>query len=501
MRITTSDVNYAARPLIDSPWFTLLTVLVLALLLSAFAAGQDAEPWQLERAAIDRLVTTYQEQYGVPGIAVVVTSGSETVYARGYGHDSAGRAVSSTTPLPIASLSKAFTSLAVMQLAEEGKISLDEPVRRYLSNFELSDPRGNLITVRQVLEHTSGMSDMAFPEKSVLPTPQSLDDAVAMLRTAGLAAEPGTRHFYHNPNYWTAARLVEVVSGKEFDTYLEERIFAPLGMHDTSAIVSLDAALDVANGYVRLLGYPISLPEPSWFLGGCCGIVTTATDMGRWLAFHNTGVTQTGDRLISTSGLNELHEGLGWNLYVREGRKAFTHNGILFTFSARQFVLPDVANGLGIAVMTNTGIGLAPVDSDAIAQAVMAIAERRPSRSEGPSGFWVDVFLASVCVIVVLLGALALRRSNRWANVRRSRARWRIVATQLPCVIPVLVLIFYPDVVGMVAGGRDVNWIQSLYLSALLFVFVAVWAAISAAVIASRVAALRRLSASDGGKT
>jgi hypothetical protein len=214
--------------------------------------------------------------------------------------------------------------------------------------------------------------------------------------------------------------------------------------------------------------------------------------MGRWLAFHNTGVTESGDRLISAAGLNELHRGLGWNVYVREGRTAFTHNGILFTFSARQYVLPDVQDGLGIAVVTNTGIGLAPVDSDAIAQAVMAIAERRSPGSGGPSSLLVDTLLGSLSLIAVFLGALALRRSKRWANARRNRAYWRIVGAQLPCVTPVVLLAFYPGVVGMVAGGRDVNWIQSLYLSALLFVFVAVWATTSAAVITARVAALRR---------
>ena len=204
--------------------------------------------------------------------------------------------------------------------------------------------------------------------------------------------------------------------------------------------------------------------------------------------------------LVSAAGLNELHEGLGWDVYARDGRTGFTHNGILFTFSARQYLLPDVANGLGIAVMANTGIGLSPVDSDAIAQAVMAIAERRSARFDGPSGFLVDMLLVSLCLITLLLGALALRRSNGWANARRDRARWRIVATQLPCVMPVVLLVFYPDVVGMVAGGRDVNWIQSLYLSGLLLVFVAVWAMASATVIAARVAALRRVSVTELGR-
>jgi CubicO group peptidase (beta-lactamase class C family) len=470
--------------------------LVTILSFSACAAAQDTDSWRLDTDAINQFVATYQDHYRVPGVAVVVTSGAEIVYAAGYGQDADGRSISSRTPFPIASLSKAFTSLAVMQLAEDGRIDLDEPVRRYLPGFELADARGNLITIRQLLEHTSGMSDMAFPEKSV-PTPKSLEDAVAMLRSATLAAEPGTMRFYHNPNYWVAARLVEVVSGQEFGRYLKERIIVPLGMHDTFAVTSLDDAPGLANGYVRLFGYPISLPEPSWFLGGCCGILSTAEDMGRWLAFHNTGITQTGAPLISAAGLNELHQGLGWNRYMRGDQIGFTHNGILFTFSGRQYVLPEVADGLGIAVMTTTGIGLAAVDSDAIAQEVLAIAEGRSADASGPSGLLVDMVLVSLCLITVCLGVLALRRSSSWASARRNRARWRIVGVQLPCVIPVALLFFYPDVIGMVAGGRDANWIQSLYISIPMFTFVVIWAATSSVVIAARIAALRRISAAN----
>ena len=457
------------------------------------AAAEETSDWRLDTKSIDRFVATYRNQYQVPGVAVVVTSGDRIVYAEGHGHDSTGRPISSTTRFPIASLSKSFTALAVMQLAESGKLNLDDPVHRYLPDFSLADPRGKRITIRQLLEHTSGMSDLAFPEKSV-STPSSLKDAVAILLTARLVAEPGTRRIYHNPNYWIAARLVEVVSGQAFEIYLAEEILAPLEMHDTFAVASLTPASGVANGYIRIFGYPIALREPAWFLGGCAGIVTTATDMGRWLAFHNTGRTPSGDRLISAAGLDALHQSLGWNAQVREGQKIFTHNGFLFTFNARQYVVPDVANGLGIAVMANTGAGLAPLDSDAIGQAVMAIVERRSPGSAGPSSFLVDMVLGSLCLITLVWGAFALRRSKRWANARLQRARWQIVVSLLPYLIPVLLLACYPDVVGRAAGGRDLSWTQSLYLSALLFVLVAVLAMTSVTVLAARVAALWRIS-------
>lgn len=423
-----ANTTFVASNLLGTPGMPihlsryLVIWLVTNVSFSSGAAAQDANVWRLDADAIDRFVASYQNQYRVPGVALVVTSGSETIYAKGHGHDSTGRSISSTTPFPIASLSKAFTALAVMKLAEFDKINLDDPVCRHLHDFDLADPRGKQITIRQLLEHTSGMSDLTFPEKSV-PTPESLDDAVAMLRAAALASEPGARRSYHNPNYWVAARLVEVVSGKEFERCLREEIFEPLEMHDTFAVHSLGATCDVANGYVRVFGYPISLPEPSWFLGGCAGIITTAEDMGRWLAFHNTGRTPSGDHLISAAGLGELHQGLGWNSYVRDGKATFTHNGILFTFNARQYVVPGVANGLGIAVMVNTGIGLAPLDSDAIAEAVMAIAEQRSAGSAGPSGFLVDVILSTLCLLIIFWGVYALKRSNRWANARHRRAR------------------------------------------------------------------------------
>lgn len=466
--------------------------LIASCSLSACAA-QDAKAWRLDTDAIDRFIANYREQYRVPGIAVVVTNGSEIVYAKGHGHDSAGRPITATTQLPIASLSKSFTALAVMQLAEQGRLRLDDPVGRHLPDFALADPRGDRITIRQLLAHTSGMSDLTFPEKSV-PTPDSLAAAVALLRQAPLAAEPGARRIYHNPNYWVAARLVEVVSGQEFSKYLEEQIFVPLQMPDTYAVASLVAAPQVENGYIRLFGRPLALPEPSWFLGGCAGVVTTAADMGRWLAFHNTGATQTGARLISDAGLNELHQGLGWNALVRDGQSLFTHSGFLFTFNARQFVLPDVAHGLGIAVMANAGMGLAPLDSDAVAQAVLAIAKQGQPSSAGPSGFFIDMILGALCVLVLLWGALSLRRSKRWAAARQDRASWRIIVSQLPYLTPIVLLALYPKIIGMIGGGRDLNWIQSLYLSLLLFALVAIGATTSAAVVLARGAALSHLS-------
>ncbi len=471
-----------------------LICLVAIVSTRAVATAQQAAAWQLDTPSIDRVVENYCTDYRLPGAAVVVTNGDQVLYAKGFGGDSTGQPISSTTLLPIASLSKSFTALAVMLLSEAGEIRLDDLVIRHLPELKMNDSRANQITIRQLLKHTSGMSDLAFPEKSV-PTPASLRNAVELLRTAKLAAEPGKHRKYHNPNYWVAARLVEVVSGQEFARYLEEQIFVPLGMRNTFAIATTDELHGIAQGCIRLFAFPVFLPEPSWFLGGCGGVVTTADDMGRWLTFQNTGTTQSGDHLVSASGLEELHQGLGWNAYEQDGHSTFTHNGILFTFNARQYVVPGLANGLGVAVMANAGVGPTPLDADVIATQIIAIADGRSPGYSGPSNLWIDLILGMVCLIACCWGVLAWKRSARWAGAHCNRSTVYKVAWQLPYLIPLLLLAIYPEVMGRLAGGRDLSWIQSLYISPMLFVLTAVLATMGVAIVAARFAALRTSSA------
>ena len=99
--------------------------------------------------------------------------GRTVLHAAGYGRTASGSAVTPSTAMPVASLSKAFTSLAVMQLVEAGRIDLDKPVVTYLPDFAVDDPRGGAITLRHLLTHTSGLSDSTFHEKSG-PAPASL---------------------------------------------------------------------------------------------------------------------------------------------------------------------------------------------------------------------------------------------------------------------------------------------------------------------------------------
>ncbi|MBN6053215.1 beta-lactamase family protein, partial [Nonomuraea sp. RK-328] len=233
-------------------------------------------------ASVDAYVEQYRAATGLPGVEVAITHGNKVVHVAGYGRTATGAPVTADTPMAMASVSKSFTALAVMWLVEKGQVALDQPVRRYLPEFTMADPRAAKITVRQLLNQTSGMADSAFHEKS-LSQPETFQGAVARLRTARLATEPGTAFSYHNTNYQVAARLVEVVSDRPFAAYLDAYVFQPLGMRHSR---TLDTDRDLpgsARGHLYVLGRAVALPEPPGFGNGSGGVVSTAGDMARWL--------------------------------------------------------------------------------------------------------------------------------------------------------------------------------------------------------------------------
>src|SRR5688572_14225758 len=134
----------------------------------------DAASPQVIGAIVSRELTFRN----LPGAALAITRGGRVVQVSGYGLDSNGRPVTRDTPFYIGSASRAMTAAAVMQLVEAGRIELDAPVRRYLPEFTLADPRVERITVRQLLNHTSGMWEVGFRQWS-FPQPASLRSAVA----------------------------------------------------------------------------------------------------------------------------------------------------------------------------------------------------------------------------------------------------------------------------------------------------------------------------------
>jgi CubicO group peptidase (beta-lactamase class C family) len=437
------------------------------------SAGKQAAVDVPASAAVDvgviaTTIREYLRQTGVPGAAVAVTSGDQVLLAEGYGHTSSGEPVTAHTPMAVGSISKSFTALAVMQLVEAGRVELDAPVRRYLPEFNMADSRVDQVTVRHLLNQTSGLSDRTFPAFS-RPQPRSLRELVAGMHAARLASTPGSQWEYHNPNYQVAARLVEVVSGRPFAAYLRERVFDPLGMHDSSAIEAADELPPRARGHVKILGLPVAVPEPRAFGGGSGGVLSSAHDMAAWLiAHHDQGRDPGGAAILTSASITTMRTptaasrsyGLGWFVGATPwGTPSVWHSGDLFTSTAQQILLTRA--GYGVAVMANTG--LAYGDAQAIAHRIAALLE---GQAVPPAAGWAYVVLDAL-FLALAAGALLLAvRGVRLSHRRRSgRVRRSIaVARLLPLLTPLVLLVTIHRVMEALYRGRDVAWIQVPYL-------------------------------------
>ncbi|MCK2215048.1 beta-lactamase family protein [Actinomadura sp. ATCC 31491] len=462
-----------------------------SLLISLLAAGTLATPApaQLTPATVDGYMRDALAATGLPGVSVVVTHDGQVVHAAGYGHDSAGRPVTADTPMRVASVSKSFTATAVMTLVERGRIRLDEPVAAQLPGFRMADPRAARVTVRQLLNQTSGLSDTTV-DINALEETTNLAAYTARLAGGRLRAEPGTRWEYCNVNYDLAARLVEVASGRDFGSYLRDRVFGPLGM--TSSAVS-DQEVRPADGYNSVYGLWLPRPELPAFLNGSGsgGVVTTANDMGKWL------VTQTGHGrpLVKRQSLEEMHKpiairpyAMGWGVEQETGQ--LTHSGNLFTYTAVEAISPRT--GYGFAVMTNSAA--LQDDTYAIMLGLTALSEGRRPEVPGGDRQLYEAILGAVALAAAALGVLGVLRARRWAARRAGRPRWRAALRLLPALLPVLVLASYPDWTSFLMNGRTVTWAQLTYFPAPLSITLLVAGLAGLAVIVARICVLCKLT-------
>ncbi|HEX7305494.1 serine hydrolase domain-containing protein [Lentzea sp.] len=382
--------------------------------------------------ALALFVSSFMADASHPGVAIAITKGDEVVAVRGFGHDSSGAPVTGHTKMAIASVSKSFTALAVRQLADAGRIDLDRPV---------FDSR---VTPRQLLAHTSGLSDRTLPEKS-LAQPSSPAEAVDRAREALRDARPDGRFRYTNTNYHLAARLVELASGQEFGSYLRDHVFAPLGMTETVAIAVTprDLPPDFRKGYGYAYGVSVPLTEPDRFVAGSDGVVTTAADMARWLAAQ--------PRLAP-------RDGMGWQADP-QGR--LRHSGIWFTATAGQLL---TKSGYGIAVMSNSGVTLGNEGTYELENGIAEILDGGTPAEPSSYRLLLDLVLGAVTLLSIGLGVRALRRPRRFAKPWQAL---RFVPLGLLLALPVLLGLLY-------GGGRDITFFQLAHYSLPLVVWLGV---------------------------
>ena len=342
-------------------------VCLLMFVCLSFVCAQTAEP---PAAELDQEISAVLATTGAPSASVAVVQNGQIVYAKGFGKADVekGRSADANTRYAVGSISKQFTSVALLLAQEEGKLSLDDKVAKYYPDLT----RANEVTIRELLSHTSGYEDYA-PQDYMIPEWSKPTDAETILdrwAKKPLNFDPGTKWEYSNTNYVLAGKIFEKVSGQELVPFLSSNIFQPLGMH-SAADCEEGSPVD-AVAYTR---YALGPPRPvereakGWYFaaGELC---MTASDLARWdIAFLQKRIlsAKSYDEFTREAKLKDgkpTHYALGLGIGDLRGTPMISHSGEVSGFLAVNRVFPtkDVA----VIVLSNEdGVNLiGPLSQD-----------------------------------------------------------------------------------------------------------------------------------------
>lgn len=249
----------------------------------------------------------------------------------------------------IGSLTKAFTAAAILQLQEGGKLSISDPVSKYIKDYP-----NDKVTLYHLLTHTSGIPEYTnFPDfPNTMNIRVSVDELIASFKDKSLEFEPGSRYSYSNSGYVLLGAVIEQLSGQSYSNYLDEHIFKPLGMKRSGYLTKNNIHTDIAVGYSFLtpnkseIARPLDMTVP--YSAG--GIYSTVQDLHKWLLGLENGT------VISKASWEAMRKpylsvyALGWSIPDSKGM-VYTHSGLINGFSSE--IWRDMSQGTAVILLSN----------------------------------------------------------------------------------------------------------------------------------------------------
>ncbi|MBP3957019.1 beta-lactamase family protein [Gemmata sp. G18] len=327
------------------------------LLVSLLGAPPEL-PKSFDLTAVDTYIAGQVKAKGFVGLSVAVMRDGKIVFAKGYGQRSIEKnlPVEPGTSFAVGSITKQFTCACVLLLAEQGKLSIDDPVSKYYPNLT----RAKDITLRDLMNHTAGYPDyypLDFVDRRMLK-PISTDALLKEYAGGKLDFEPGARFSYSNTGYILLGGVVEKVSGASFGTFVETRLLKPLKMEH--ARFGSSAGLSAATGYTAFaLGAPEPAePEAGGWIDAAGGLWASASDLLQWDLALTTGKVlkpesykvMTAPRTLTTGKVSNYACGL--QIATVDGNTVLEHTGGVSGFVSANTFIPRARTG--IVVLSNT---------------------------------------------------------------------------------------------------------------------------------------------------
>ena len=309
---------------------------------------------------------------GIAGLSIVVVQGEDVIYSETLGerNPETHQPVTMDSMFYIASCTKSYMALGIMTLVEEGKVSLDDPVKKYLPRFELSDAKATAtLTIRDLLSHAKGLDSGEAVFLDAFSGEITEDRYYHWLRKS----KPSGSFDYTNVHYTLLGRVAEAVTGQSWKEFLKARIFEPSGMYHTTAYASEmygadNAAIPCDHNGTSIV--PCAVRKTDRVMHAAGGLGTSAADAARWLKLNINGGVVDGKRIISEKSLTAMHKlqakgfirervpnmkregyGFGWFVGTYHGKRFVEHGGGYAGTSTTIGFMPEY--NLGVAVLAN----------------------------------------------------------------------------------------------------------------------------------------------------
>ncbi len=319
-------------------------------------------------SSIEAKLIEKQKEYGIPGVSLAIVKDGKVILSKGFGYKNFEKKIPVTadTQFAIGSATKAFTGLAALISQDEGKLSLDDSPKKYIPYFKINDPEiDKNIQVRDLLCHSSGLNrtDLGWITGKL--------SAEEIIRVAGEAkpmAGLRKQFFYQNVMFLAAGELVGKVQKMPWEKVIETKIFAPIGMtNSTTSVGQMRKAKDFSFGYEYNFDTKETRNIPTREIAAIApagSINSSSNDMAKWLQFVLSGGIAGGKQIVSKDGFSEwikpqmkitpngsVSYGFGWFLQEWKGKKVVQHGGNIDGFNSMVAMIPE--EDLGFVMLTN----------------------------------------------------------------------------------------------------------------------------------------------------